>query len=214
MVKFSKQELAWGKIMETSTNPQELMETALKLEMKPFTLEEAKKLAALNREMNSLHIDQDEPEKGFVELVLESAFTEDLAKKEEIYNKLVAQELRGMQRKALAEHEKTGKEKKDTLSTQEETSGARSRKMPVSEITKLTGLTAEAITAIDTMPTDEFFAWAAKRDENREPKAGRPTWSDFYAAESMQKKEAILQQIFKGTLTPEEMEQFFPKDDD
>ncbi len=144
----------------------------------------------------------------------ESAFTEDLAKKEEIYNKLVAQELRSMQRKALAEHEKTGKEKKDTLSTQKETSGIRSRQMPVAEITKLTGLTAEAITAIDTMPTDEFFAWAAKRDEERKQEPGRPTWSDFYAAESRQEKEAVLQKIFKGTLTPEENELFFPKDDD
>lgn len=210
MAKFSKQELAWGKIMETSTNPQGLMETALKLKMKPFTLEEAKKLAALNQEIISLHVDQAEPEKGFIELVLESVFTEDLTKKEEIYNKMVAQELRSMQRKALAEHE----EARDSLSTQEETSGARSGKMPVAEIAKLTGLTVEAFTAIDTMPTDEFFAWIAKWDEGRESEPGHPSWGAFYAAEGRQEKEAILRKIFKGTLTPEEMEQFFPKDGD
>ena len=49
MKQLSEQEQIWGKIMETSTNPQEIMETALKLQMTPFTLEEAQELAELNK---------------------------------------------------------------------------------------------------------------------------------------------------------------------
>ena len=35
---------------------------------------------------------------------------------------------------------------------------------------------------------------------------------DSFDAEGRQEKEAILQKMFKGTLTPEEIELFFPKD--
>ena len=48
MKRLTKQQKEWGRIMETSTNPQEIIETAAKLEMEPFTLEEAKELAELN----------------------------------------------------------------------------------------------------------------------------------------------------------------------
>lgn len=40
----------------------------------------------------------------------------------------------------------------------------------------------------------------------------RPTWDDFFAATKRQDKEAILQKIFNGSLTPEEIEMFFPID--
>ncbi len=42
----------------------------------------------------------------------------------------------------------------------------------------------------------------------------RPTWEDFFDAEGRPEKEAILQKMFDGSLSPEEIEAFFPKDDD
>ncbi len=40
----------------------------------------------------------------------------------------------------------------------------------------------------------------------------QPTWDDFLNATERQEKEAILQEMYDGTLTPEELEAFFPKD--
>ena len=46
----------------------------------------------------------------------------------------------------------------------------------------------------------------------KDEKLRHPSWGDFYASESRQEKEAILQKIFNGALTPKETELFFPKD--
>ena len=48
-------------------------------------------------------------------------------------------------------------------------------------------------------------------DEEKKDKK-RPTLDDFFEATERQEKEAILQEIYGGTLTPEELEAFFPKD--
>ena len=39
----------------------------------------------------------------------------------------------------------------------------------------------------------------------------RPTLEDFFEATDRREKEAILQKMDDGTLTPEELEAFFPK---
>ena len=52
----------------------------------------------------------------------------------------------------------------------------------------------------------------AKMNERR--KEQHPTWEEFFDATKREEKEAILQKMYGGTLTPEEIEAFFPKDDD
>ncbi len=48
--------------------------------------------------------------------------------------------------------------------------------------------------------------------DSQEEEKQRPTLEDFFGAESRKEKEVILQEIYGGTLTPEELEAFFPKD--
>lgn len=48
--------------------------------------------------------------------------------------------------------------------------------------------------------------------DSQEEEKKRPTLDDFLEATERQEKEAILQEIYGGTLTPEELEAFFPKD--
>lgn len=49
MKRLTKQQKAWRKILETSTDPQEIIETAAKLEMDPVTIEEAEEIAEMNK---------------------------------------------------------------------------------------------------------------------------------------------------------------------
>lgn len=100
MKQLSEQERVWCEIMETSTNPEELMETAQKLKMKPLSLEKAKELVELNKRVLSLRTAQDEPKKGFMELLLEASATEDLKEKETIYAKIEELEIK-KEREAL-----------------------------------------------------------------------------------------------------------------
>ncbi len=44
----------------------------------------------------------------------------------------------------------------------------------------------------------------AKMNERR--KEQRPTWEDFFDATKREEREAILQKMYGGTLTPEEIE--------
>lgn len=84
MLRLTKQQKEWCRIMETSTNPQEIIETAAKLKMDPVTMEEAEEIAEMHK--------QDGQEKGFMELLRELLATDDLTKKEAIYEKIVEQE--------------------------------------------------------------------------------------------------------------------------
>ncbi len=86
-----KQQKEWCEIMETSTNPQELIETAARLEIKPLTIEEAKELAELNQETIALHA---EKEKRFTELLREALATDNPAKKEALFAKIVTREFK------------------------------------------------------------------------------------------------------------------------
>ena len=45
MAKLSRQEREWGRMFDNSTNPQEIMDLAVKLGMEPFTLQEATEAA-------------------------------------------------------------------------------------------------------------------------------------------------------------------------
>ncbi len=67
--------------------------------------------------------------------------------------------------------------------------------------------------------TEKFWTLVFKdsyktKEEKANQQYGRPTLEDFFAATGRQEKEAILQKMYGGTLTPEEIEGFFPKDDD
>lgn len=60
--------------------------------------------------------------------------------------------------------------------------------------------------------TDEkargLMAKMKKQDEEYKQKYGRPTWDDFFSAESREEKIAILDKMFGGFLTDEEVESF------
>ncbi len=60
--------------------------------------------------------------------------------------------------------------------------------------------------------TDEkaqgLMAKMKKQDEEYKQKYGRPTWDDFFSAESREEKIALLDKMFGGSLTPEEIERF------
>lgn len=45
-------------------------------------------------------------------------------------------------------------------------------------------------------------------DEDAKQRTGRPTWDDFFSAESREEKIAILDKMYGGLLTPEEIEGF------
>ncbi len=92
MKRMTKQENDLMNIMRTSTDPQEIIETAAKLGPEPWTMEEAEDLAEINK--------SDEPEKGFMELLLEALSTEDLTQKEAIYEKIVEQEIKRLQKES------------------------------------------------------------------------------------------------------------------
>ncbi len=49
-------------------------------------------------------------------------------------------------------------------------------------------------------------------DEDAKQQTGRPTWDDFFSAESRKEKIAILDKMYGGTLTPEEIEGFLAID--
>ncbi len=57
MKRWSDQEHEWLKIMVTSIDAKELMKTAEKLDMNPLTVEKAKELVELNKEVLSLGIE-------------------------------------------------------------------------------------------------------------------------------------------------------------
>ncbi len=76
------------------------------------------------------------------------------------------------------------------------------------------GVSQDAIDALlDLSLTTEEAVTKSAEISIREAEE-RPTLDDFFDAEGRQVKEAILQKIYGGTLTPEEIEAFFPKDDD
>ena len=76
------------------------------------------------------------------------------------------------------------------------------------------GISQEAInTLLDLSLTTEEALDKSAEITIREAEQ-RPTLDDFFEATERQEKEAILQKMFDGTLTPEELEAFFPKDDD
>ncbi len=60
--------------------------------------------------------------------------------------------------------------------------------------------------------TDEkargLMAKMKEQDEEYKQKYGRPTWDDFFNAESREEKIAILDKMFGGLLTEEEVEDF------
>lgn len=66
--------------------------------------------------------------------------------------------------------------------------------------------------------TEEFFtqmfkdSYKTKQEEAKQQQ--QPTWEDVLETTERQEKEAILQKMYGGTLTPEELEAFVPKDDD
>lgn len=49
-------------------------------------------------------------------------------------------------------------------------------------------------------------------EEEAKQQIGRPTWDDFFNAESREEKEAILDKMFGGLLTQEEIEGFLALD--
>lgn len=97
MAKLSKQEQEWGRMFDNSTNPQEIMELALKLGMEPFTLQEATEAAERHARIIARRTEPNELEKGFTELLLEAESTEDLKKKESLYAKIVEREIKHVQ---------------------------------------------------------------------------------------------------------------------
>lgn len=60
--------------------------------------------------------------------------------------------------------------------------------------------------------TDEKARGLLTKMKTSEEKAkklyGRPTWDDFFSVESREEKIAILDKMFGGSLTPEEVESF------
>ncbi len=92
-------------------------------------------------------------------------------------------------------------------------------KKKAEEIADTVGLKPEGVSqdAIDalldlSLTTEEALAKSAEITIREAEQ--RPTLDDFFEATERQEKEAILQKMFDGTLTPEELEAFFPKDDD
>lgn len=86
------------------------------------------------------------------------------------------------------------------------------RKMPVPEEPINKGISQEAInTLLDLSLTTEEALNKSAEITIKEAEQ-RPTLDDFLEATERQEKEAILQKIYGGTLTPEELEAFFPKD--
>lgn len=49
MKRLTDQERKWREILGTSTDPQEIIETAAKLEMDPVTMEEAEEIAEMHK---------------------------------------------------------------------------------------------------------------------------------------------------------------------
>lgn len=88
------------------------------------------------------------------------------------------------------------------------------RKMPEPGEPINKGISQEAInTLLDlSLTTEEALAKSAEITIKEAEK--RPTLDDFFEATERQEKEAILQKMYGGTLTKEELEAFFPKDDD
>ena len=65
--------------------------------------------------------------------------------------------------------------------------------------------------------TEKFWTLVFKdsyktKEEKAKQQYGRPTLDDFFAATDRQEKETILQKMYDGLLTPEEIDAFFPKD--
>ena len=61
MLKLSEQEKEWVRIMEESTNPQEIIETAAKLKMDPVTMEEAMEIVEMHKETKIPLAEQQRP---------------------------------------------------------------------------------------------------------------------------------------------------------
>ena len=55
-------------------------------------------------------------------------------------------------------------------------------------------------------------SYKTKQEEAKQQQ--QPAWEDVLETTERQEKEAILQKMYGGTLTPEEPEAFVPKDDD
>ncbi len=61
-MKLSELEKEWVRIMDNSTDPQEIIETAAKLKMEPFTSEEAKDLAGMNERAQARRAEREKEE--------------------------------------------------------------------------------------------------------------------------------------------------------
>lgn len=58
MKRLTKQQKAWREILATSTNPQEIIETAAKLDMDPVTMKEAEEIAELHKPQKLKNLSQ------------------------------------------------------------------------------------------------------------------------------------------------------------
>lgn len=96
MAKLSKQEREWMDRLDESTNPQEILELSKNLKMR-LTPDNAQTIAEAHARIIARRTVQGEPEKGFMELLLEAISTEDSTQKEAIYEKIVEQEIKRLQ---------------------------------------------------------------------------------------------------------------------
>ncbi len=99
MAKLSKQEQEWMRMLDEATTPQEVLGLSKKLNMK-ITPENAQIIADAHARIIARRTPQDEPKKGFMELLLEASATEDLTEKEAIYAKIEELEIK-KEREAL-----------------------------------------------------------------------------------------------------------------
>lgn len=209
MRRLSDQELAWRKLLETSTNPQEIIETAAKLKMDPVTMEEATEIAKMNQETIACHTAQNEKSRKETDRRDEKKATDSATEK-----------------LALTDNEIMDYAVQLFLDSLPNLNDTKERKVSENVGLKIAGIVPT--------PDEErlklmqkVFHWPLEkaqemlqRSNARRPAylqqemSGRPTWEEFFDAEGRQRKEAILQQMYGGTLTPEEIEAFFPKDDD
>ncbi len=131
-----------------------------------------------------------------MDLLLELVDVEDEAEREAIYDKIAEHEMKRM-RMEIFDRWLESKEKQEFIT------------LGLQLDPKATKEEMEAL--FDKSMKGYQSKEAARMDEEKEEKQ-RPTLEDFFDAKDRKEKEAILQEMYGGTLTPEELEAFFPKD--
>lgn len=207
MAKVSKQELEWGKLLDKSTSPEEILDLGAKLQMK-FTPEKAAQLAELHKRSISLMSPQaqNEPEKGYLELLLKLVDTENSTEREAIYDEIAEHETRRMQEVEQKKNEAL----QDILARWGDTTDRQ-------EFIKL-GLLLDPKATEEEMSSMFDQVWSgyqskeAARMDDKEMEKWLNKFYEMSEADTLEEQKALLQKIYDGTLTSEEMEKLFPKD--